>query len=517
MRYATISAVSLFSLLLAGCGEDPSVTATGPDVRYAQTPGGPCDAALGRDISKQQTSLFSKATLTAARAAWAPVTSDCVSNPTQAKEEMLSYAQFTIDAYRAGNVDQPRTGTKEEAVVAHWNSVFTYVGYPAPDLPVTVLGSEGNVGVITQTTVNREIAAAHAAITVPVQGAGGDQRGHLFSIYPLPGGCLTGTNLAQNGPCFDFAANPVAAPKFEPKVKVGICQPVDEGDPIPGNVPALGHLEDAGNTTVTEPTGIYPVGCPHDNYIGSWTGGFGGIATRLAWLTGRAFGVQYAYAANGGLGGLDDDLSSPFGGLDLLVFKATFTADAIGSTPTTPEVGSWFSTVTQPGSITVQSSLGDLTTQPVVLSQGGGNCDDCGGLLLRGTLASVGPLATTGRYRVEWNSVQDAPSVKGAPFILSSSTGQEIARVTYSTVSSDEVLSYNGTAFGTWTRHVTQHFEIVVDLDAQTTSLTVDGVLILSNQPFTASNFATIAADFSGIDSGVMGWDDILVTRLADQ
>jgi len=518
MRYTTLSVVSLSCLLVAGCDRDTSVATTGPDaeILFAQSGGGPCDAKLGRTVSSEQNSLFSRAVLTAARAAWAPAVTDCVNNPSQAKEEMLSYVQFTIDAYRAGNVDTPKQGTKEDALVAHWNSVFSYVGYPAPNLPVSVLGTEGAVGVINQSTVNRELAATNAAITVPVQLATGDQRGHLISIYPLAPGCLTGTNLSQTGPCFQVSANPEVAPKFDPKVKVGVCQPVDEGEAIPANVPGLAHLHD-GTTKVTENAGVYPTFC-EDLALntGSWTGGFGAVAKRLAWLTGRTIGIQNAFAAHGGLGGLGEDLS-PFGAVDLLVFNATFTADAIGSTPSTPEVGTWFSEVTSPGSITVQSSLGDLTTKPVVLSQGGGACDDCGGLLLRGTLSSAGPLATTGQYRVEWNSVQDAPSVKGAPFILSSSTGQEIARVTYSSVSSDEVLSYNGTAFGNWSRDVTQHFEILVDLDAQTTSLTVDGVPVLSNQPFTASNFATISADFRGIDSGVMGWDNISVTRLADQ
>jgi hypothetical protein len=534
MRYTTLSAVSLSCLLLAACDKDPSGGTTAPDVRYIQTTSIPCDAALGRTIAQQQNSLFSRATLTAARAAWEPVTTDCAGNLSQAKEEMLAYVQFTIDQFRLGNVDAPRQGTRESALVAHWNYVFSYVGYPAPNLPASVLGAEGAIGVITQSTVNREIAAAHAAVTIPVQLATGDQRGHLISIYPIPGGCLTGTNLKQHGPCFDFASNPAAFPKFDDPAKIGVCQPVHATDVLPGNSPALGHLQDDGTTTITAATGIYPTFCPHDLYIGSWTGGISDLATRLAYLTGRVLGVKTAYAVNGGLGGLDTDLSSPFGNVDLLVFKATFTANAIGSTIVTgdtADVGTWTSSVTPPGSITVQSSLGDLTTQPVVLSQGGGNCANCGGLLLQGNLASSSPstFATTGKYRVEWYSLQDAPSVKGAPFVLRGSTGQELARVTYATVSSANVLSYNGgTPFGTWTRHVTQHFEILVDLDANTTSLTVDGTPIVSNQQFVCLNapasctaatvdFKSIAAEFSGIDSGIMGWDNISVTRLSDQ
>jgi hypothetical protein len=32
----------------------------------------------------------------------------------------------------------------------------------------------------------------------------------------------------------------------------------------------------------------------------------------------------------------------------------------------------------------------------------------------------------------------------------------------------------------------------------------------------TTSNFTDISADFGGIDSGVMGWDEIRVVRLQD-
>src|SRR5688572_22928026 len=518
MRLRTLPAVSLSCLFLAACDNDTSVSTTGPAIRYSHTPSAPCDAALGREISQAQNSLFSRAVLTAARAAWSPVVNNCVSNLTQAREQMMSYVQFVIDAYEAGNVAQPRVGTKEDAVLAHINADFLYVGYAAPNLPVAVFGNEGAIGVIGQSTVNRELAAAHAAITVPIQAATGDQRGHLYSIYPLTAGCLTGTNLVQNGPCFDIAAHPAIAPKFDPLGKAGICQPVDEDDVLPGNVPALGHLQDAGNTTITGATGIYPTFCPHDQYTGSWTGGFGDMATRLAWLANKALGVKVAYAANGGLGGLDTDFESEFGAVDLLVFKETFTGDTIGSTPdSSADVGTWDTPViTHPGSITVQSSLADLGTQPVVLSQGGGNCGDaCGGLMFQGRLASAGSLATEGKYRVEWYSVQTAPSVKGAPFILSGTAG-EIARVTYSTVGPDNRLSYNDTKVGNWTRNVTDTFEIEVNLDAKRTTLKLNGDSVASDT-ITATNFVTITADFRGIDSGVMGWDNITVRRLSDR
>src|SRR5688572_31225396 len=99
MRLRTLSAVSLSCLVLAACEQDPSVSTTGPQIQYSHTPSAPCDAALGREISQAQTALFSRATLTAARAAWAPVVNNCVGNLAQAREQMMSYTQFVIDAY----------------------------------------------------------------------------------------------------------------------------------------------------------------------------------------------------------------------------------------------------------------------------------------------------------------------------------------------------------------------------------------------------------------------------------
>ncbi|HVF40369.1 MAG TPA: hypothetical protein VM939_10745 [Gemmatimonadaceae bacterium] len=519
--------------LIAGvsiaCSEDSARPVTSPDFvsgrANAVTPA--CDAKLGRAIVDQQRALFDRTSLKGAQALWDVVTGNCASNNAQAKEDLLTYVQYSIDAEAAGTLKTPSAfASPAAAVVSHWNSVFTYVGHPQPDLPSTVLESTGAAKVVpgSITSAVEVSIPAKAAITISPQIATGDQRGHLITIYPLSDDCLTGTNLIQTGKCFEFSANPSISPKLNPGAKIGICQPLNETSH--GNIPALAHLV-SGKTLVLPPTtSTYPslAFCNGTSTVGLWEGGAAGFARRLVSLAASTFGVKHAYAAHGGLGGIGGSLS-PFGGVDRLVFSASFTS-AAGSPPGAPDVGSWLKIfATAPGSILVQGSLGTMTNSPAVLAQGGGNCAQCGGLDLWGKLnaADTGVYASDGVYSVKWTSLQNGPTMKSAPFVLRSSTGQEIARVTYSTVSSVNYLTYNaGTAAGTWVRNVGQDFEITVDLNTKKTSLKVGGTPIAGAQDVsfvsaTATNFASVRAEFSGIDSGIIGWDNVVVERLADQ
>jgi len=78
-----------------------------------------------------------------------------------------------------------------------------------------------------------------------------------------------------------------------------------------------------------------------------------------------------------------------------------------------------------------------------------------------------------------------------------------------------------GTFVANWVQNVSRNFRIHIDLNAGTTSLYLDGdpVAGAQNVSFlgTKTNFATVSADFRGIDSGLMGWDNIIVTRLSDE
>jgi hypothetical protein len=375
--------------------------------------------------------------------------------------------------------------------------------------------------------VGGEIAATNAALTEQAQNSNGDQRDHLFVIYPISAGCLTGTNLRQFGPCFQFSAFPHFSPRFDPKVKVGICEPLHVGESLPGSQPALGHLEPL--TRITETTGIYPncLDLVTLNERGSWHDGFGGALRRVAFLAKSMVTPTPLYAVHGGLGGLGGGIS-PFGAVDLEVFHATFTADTVGKAPGNPEAGSWSQQFKAPGSILVRHGLGDDTTNLAVLDQGGGNCGKCFGLLLQGNLATEGAAASAGIYDTQWTSLQDNANMKEAVFALRDSLGNDIARVTYAVRNNQNVILYNdvkgtpGTFIKSWVQHQKDSFRIVVDIDNQKTTLYVNGssVAKVENAPFVGTqatkSFSSVSADFRGIDSGVMGWDNIRVIRLAD-
>jgi hypothetical protein len=175
----------------------------------------------------------------------------------------------------------------------------------------------------------------------------------------------------------------------------------------------------------------------------------------------------------------------------------------------------------------VQSSLGQLNSKLVVLNQSGGNCAKCGGLLLQGNLVTTGPAATEGIYEAEFDALQAQSNMKEAVFVIRDTNGRDIARVTFAVRNNINQILYNdykghlGTLLGPWVQNVPRHFRIQVDLDAKTTTIwfdnsstaAVEGAAYVNTN---ANNLATISADFRGIDSGTMGWDNVKVTRLAD-
>jgi len=165
-----------------------------------------------------------------------------------------------------------------------------------------------------------------------------------------------------------------------------------------------------------------------------------------------------------------------------------------------------------------------------VLSQAQGNCAQCPVFKLLGTRVNPSPTDTIGSYEVTWQSLQNKPSVKEAPFVVLSHTGAEIARLSYVTESSQNRLRYNGAIVMsggnpvTWTTNVHQDFKITVNLlttngqNSYRTSLAINNTTVVSNVPFvnSAKTMATIGYVLSGIDAGIIGADNFLVRRLAD-
>ena len=525
MRYVTLATLAVASVGLAACEQqapDRSPTAPDAQVAFAKQLGGTCDDARARLIATQQADLWVKPALDEAKAMFALVTASC---PTANPSAMLDYIQWTIE----NRLVNRKAGATDAMLLTHWNTVFPYSGYTGADQPSTVptsiFGTDGAAEVIDW-NVGGEISVPNAAaLTSYVQDSAGDKRDHLFVIYSIPANCLGG-NLRQSGPCYQFSAFPHVAPKFSPKNKIGICQAVHSGEAIPLHAPALGHLDPL--TRVTEPTGIYPActDLASDVPAGSWSGGIGGVVTRLAWLAKQAVTPKSAYAVHGGLGGLGGGLS-PFGAVDREVFNADFENDVVGQAPGAPGSGTWTQSATPPGTILVQASLGQINSKLVVLNQSGGNCAKCGGLLLQGNLVTTGPAATEGIYEAEFDALQAQSNMKEAVFAIRDTNGRDIARVTFAVRNNVNQILYNdskgnpGTLLGPWVQYAPRHFRIQVDLDAKTTTIWFDNASspAVSGAAFVntnANNLASIAADFRGIDSGTMGWDNVKITRLAD-
>jgi hypothetical protein len=525
MRHITMTLAA--AALLAGMGCDreiqaPVGSAPAFNPLAARAIGGACDAARAKLIGTQQADLWAKPQLTVAQSMFAAVSAAC--GTATDKSLMLAYIQWTID--NRGSIITQASGGKLGNLVVHWNTVFPYVDYTGADQPSnvdTAIFSPNGAAKVVPAGIQDSLNAANAAMTVYPQLPTGDQRDHLFVLYPINSNCLSGSNLHQFGPCFEFAAFPHVAPKFDPKAKVGVCQPLNHDQNLPYTFPALGHLT---GTFVEIPGQThYPLFCPHLDGIadaGSWSGGISGITKRLAWLANKNFGVETAYAVHGGLGGLGGGLS-PFGAVNLEVFHATFENEVVGTRPTTPEAGTWGPiTVTAPGSIAVDSSLGaSATGQLVVLNQAGGACKNCGGLLLQGNLfvESGQPAAHDGVYEATFVAFQDNANMKAASFKLRDASNKVLADVTFTVQSNTNKILFNGSDTGVrWVRHIPLSFKVDVDLVAHTASLWIDSVQRATSVAFVDNtlNFTNIAADFKGIDSGVMGWDEIRVVRLQD-
>ena len=541
MRHVALTTVAVFTAAVAivACEQqagDKNLTAPDVDLRFAKQIGGQCDAARLRLIQDQQKAQWANPYLAQAQDVFAPVVTNC-STPS-GRSLMLDYIQWTID--NRGNRKIATNDANDGILITHWKTVFGYVGFTGSDSPDNVPDSVFRTGgaKVIDNGVTDSLNTINAALTFYNQVPDGDIGDHLFVIYPIPANCLTGSNLQQYGPCYHFAAFPHAAQTFNPKAKLGICEVHAPSDSIQFHIsnPALGHLDPIAKITNQLTSGRYPGYCLDDEASipqGSWNNGIGAAVTRLAWMAKRAVTPQSAYAGHGGLGGLGGGFS-PVGAVDLEVFRATFTNDTVGNKPGTPETGTWeIVTLTPPGSILVQNSLGQQSSKLVVLNQSGGNCTkNCGGLYLRGNFESAGTQATTGTYDAEFDALQAQSNMKEATFALRDNADANIATVTFAVRNNTNLILYNDKKgspqklLGNWVQGVPVHFRIRVTLglttgDTQSTEVWVDraATSTFANVPFlaNASNFARIVADFRGIDSGTMGWDNIIVTRLSDE
>jgi len=176
------------------------------------------------------------------------------------------------------------------------------------------------------------------------------------------------------------------------------------------------------------------------------------------------------------------------------IFNAAFNSDTVGNPPDTTlpgyPTGDALSLNTPAGEILVRASVGDLTNQPVEVRMTGGT----GGVDLLGTVAGTPP--TTGKWVASWRGLVQANSgenIFGA-MVFRDSGALILAAVEYrenGIIDFSEL--FTGTGIGvTWTPDVSQLFEVTIDLDAKTVSLSIDGVPVASCQNLNYKEAAAI-------------------------
>jgi hypothetical protein len=588
--------------LAAACSDvDKPVRAPTDPTSLAKGGGGgtldPCSDSLARQVSIEIGDLFSGNAASLARARFRTIQDNCVTNRTAAVNHTAGYRPDNTVGYYGWFItltsDDFQSADHAAAAATHFRTLAQYVGlstqfYPANFTP------DGAIGVCkTDATLPCEIVTGYdiltgeddedkhwAGIWVPpgalpstpsVTPPSGPITGYTFAIAPTLSIDCKRDNLDFVPWCFQFTVTPNTAFQ-DPFVTLKVCQKnvlsiVDDTDeeqeyydrlviahPTPETLDPLKRIEvyqDAQtnpftktfNCNVSDPPGTVATLDP------------GILMDGLAWLNRAAGAVAHTlapdplYAYHTGSTVKSKSLS-PIGAVDPLIFRATFndSLNNVGSPPNPlADKGTWTTIqFVNPGSITVQASLGAYPDTLVVLSQGGGACTNCGSLVLEGTVAGnpPGTFADTGIYDASWVSVQNKPSVKRAPFELRDHNNVVIARLSYSTESSVNILRYNEKVLDQhWVTGQPDSVVINVNFTTRQTTLkikhaggTYAPATYASNHSAVTEGFynkkrnnkgvdvnagpaadlAKIAADFTGIDAGIMGWARIEIIRRSD-
>jgi len=522
--FAPTSAIAAI-LLFAACTDQPSRAPLAPSEPSAAVVG-QCDGSLASQVVKQQKALFTGAALADLDSRFSTIRTLCPNAFTQ----MMGYIDAVI-AYR-----EPPTITQSRAqgLVDHLKSLTLYVTGTGETWPASILMPTGGAAVLSPgeemlTFDGRAGLVIAQGTTVLVNGQPVPAGQVFFGFEPKPFSCQV-TTLRQTGNCYNLIVFPHHG-GWNPAVTVGMCLRAGHHGPS-----AIGHQKAGFGTEVTPPGFAYPFSCGHtESALNTWLG-------REAGPLGRALAHAYDFLRPRALFADDAGVSGQFrffsliGGVLTVVFEDGFTATPLGplANGTDPVVGdfpsSWLVEVESPGTIRIENGLGDLTGKVVVLSQAQGNCAQCPVLKLLGTRVNQSPTDTIGSYEITWQSLQNKPSVKEAPFVVLSHAGAEIARLSYVTESSQKRIRFNGAvvmsggAPVTWTTGVHQDFRITVNLlpangqNSYRTSLAINNVTVVSNVPFVnaAKTMSTIGYVLAGIDAGIIAADNFLVRRLAD-
>jgi hypothetical protein len=555
---AGIGALAVF--IFAACTPDqPSREPLAPaDIGLAKGGGGGggsqlCAGGAASDISKLQKALFTD-----------PVEVDSIEGLFGAVNSAcpILTAEYSIltDYIEAmiGFSDAPTNVNRADSLVNLLARVTQFATDTAVVRSASIFQLQGGAAVLTpgevMTTWNNQ---ARLEIQLGTNHSGP----HLWTFEPKPSvDCDNTTSLLVTGNCYQVHDYPDETTAYDPPFIITLCHPSGAGPGV-GVPSAVGHQTAAGSAfrgkaeVLEEVTVAFE--CSHSTAaIDSWLG-------RKAGPLGRALAKAYDYlrpqplfADDAGESGLGL-FTSLFGEVLNNIFSDNFNdAAAFNAQSNNPPVadspdlgdGNWLFKAQSPGYIRIQDALGDMApgtdTGVVVLSQGQGACTNCPTYRLLGTRKNAADEDTIGSYAVSWQSLQNKPNVKEAPFVILNSisnntnnhnTNIEIARLSYVTVNSQNKLLFtvrgdNSTPdatfdVGAWVRDSSQTFVVTVNLTtldpafSRKVSLSIDGVDIATVQNVPAPKaikLKQIGYVLAGIDAGIIASDNWVITRLSD-
>jgi hypothetical protein len=462
-----------------------------------------CAGSLGSTIAKQIKDNFTNAQATDLTNRYQVIKSLCPN----AVPQMFSYIDAFIGYH--GTLNQARA----DFLASHLANITNYVTGAPLVRPSGVFMPTGGADVLspgeTMTTFNSSGQLALDPLSTP----GGP---HLFTWEMRPASDCDGfTSLRVTGQgagtgCYQVSDYPHET-SYSPKATITMCL-------LPVADRALVHNSAFMSGEVLEKvTTAFDCSTFHASND-SWLRQNGGPL-------GRALASAYDYLAPRSLIASDAGTSGSMGDFSLVggalqtVFEDHF-VDILNP----PEIGdAWTIQSSPPGSITVQNG-------EVVLSQAQGACTNCPVFQLLGTRVNGTPTETIGSYDVVWTSRQTKPNIKEAAFVVLNGIGDEIARLSYVSVSNQNRLIFTVQQAGTdsvydvgaWLQNVNQTFKITVNTTVlstndNTVSFEGAGLTTVSNiaTPF-ATSLKQIGYNLTGIDAGIMVSDNWSVFRKND-
>jgi hypothetical protein len=566
MRRSLFAGIGVAAVLIfAACSTDePSTRGPLAPTVPSLAAGQQCKNTLANAIEAKHDQLFSEEDEAILNTAFDAVQSECSTSSTTPSANLLAYMQTVVDK---------RVGVDPAALVALWDDATLYatgtpIGRPAgvfaPGEPATTPGGpytrSGGAAVLNPAgplfmyTFDGQAGIKISSTQTPTGP-------HLWTLYVTD---CPETSLRPATPdCYEVDEYPEATNGWSPAFSMGMCMRHTDED--------AAVLHEDGSYTEALPDGAaFPWdangSCTDTHaFMDTWLGRKAGPLGRALARSLDYLRPQPLFADDAGESGLGL-FTSPFGGGLTVIFEERFdvtennleTSNNLGPflNGTDPDVGdnpsSWDVFAPSPGFINVVDAAtfvpagpnvpvagGGLLGQVIALSQAQGACKkNCPTYKLLGTRVNPTPADLIGAYQVTWQSLQNKPSIKEAPFLLLSASGVEIARLSYVTQNNQNRILYNGVNTGVlWTQNAAQSFKIVVRLvddDPATTNLTTDLYIgnmetpVLSNVAFKPvpvtvpptppqTTFSTLGYRLDGIDAGVILADNFVVTRLRDK